>query len=76
MVERQRGIHEINNEMVFPTNPGFIFHDSRGFEGGQEDELVKVQEFINQRSQEIKLNNQLHAIWYFTLRHWQDPEPV
>jgi len=62
--------------MVFPHNPGFVFHDSRGFEGGQEDELGKVQEFINQRSQEIKLNNQLHAIWYFDLCRRQDPEPV
>jgi hypothetical protein len=49
--------------MVFQNNPGFIFHDSRGFEAGGESEFNKVKEFIVGRSKETKLRNRLHAIW-------------
>ncbi|KAG2047451.1 hypothetical protein BDR06DRAFT_976747 [Suillus hirtellus] len=48
-------------EMVFKSNPGFIFHDSRGG-GGSEFEKVKA--FIEGRSEKMKIENQLHAIWY------------
>jgi hypothetical protein len=50
--------------MVFKTNPGFRFHDSRGFEAGGVLELDKVNAFITERSQQTKLENRLHAIWY------------
>ncbi|KAG1786360.1 uncharacterized protein HD556DRAFT_1055673 [Suillus plorans] len=60
----QRGLHDIENEMVFRSNPGFVFHDSRGFESGGKDEFEKVKEFIAGRSKEIKITNRLHAIWY------------
>ncbi|KAG2125459.1 hypothetical protein DEU56DRAFT_961875 [Suillus clintonianus] len=43
---RERGEHDIENEMVFHDNPGFIFHDSRGFEAGGESEYDKVNAFI------------------------------
>jgi hypothetical protein len=49
--------------MVFKSNPGFIFHDSRGFEAGGESEFNKVKVFIADRSKGIKLKDQLHAIW-------------
>ena len=49
--------------MIFETNPGFIFHDSRGFEAGGDRELKLVQEFIAQRSKAKDVNEQLHAIW-------------
>jgi hypothetical protein len=49
--------------MVFKTNPGFRFHDSRGFEAGGVLELDKVNAFIAERSQETKLERRLHAIW-------------
>jgi GTP-binding protein EngB required for normal cell division len=64
IASRERGLHDINNEMVFRSNPGFVFHDSRGFEAGGEEEFEKVQAFIANRSKETKLRNQLHAIWY------------
>ncbi|KAG1806934.1 uncharacterized protein HD556DRAFT_1325340, partial [Suillus plorans] len=48
-------------EMVFKSNPGFVFHDSRGG-GGSEFEKVKA--FIEGRSEETKTDKQLHAIWY------------
>ena len=49
--------------MIFKGNPGFIFHDSRGFEAGGDRELKLVQEFIQQRSKAKNVNEQLHAIW-------------
>ncbi|KIM26307.1 hypothetical protein M408DRAFT_330670 [Serendipita vermifera MAFF 305830] len=60
----ERGEHDIENEMVFTSNPGFRFHDSRGFESGDIIELDKVKAFIMQRSREQKMENRLHAIWY------------
>jgi hypothetical protein len=50
--------------MVFKTNPGFCFHDSRGFEAGGVLELDKVNAFITERSQQTNLEHRLHAIWY------------
>jgi hypothetical protein len=49
--------------MIFEGNPGFIFHDSRGFEAGGDRELKTVQQFIQQRSKARNVNKQLHAIW-------------
>ncbi|KAG1816645.1 GTP-binding protein [Suillus variegatus] len=60
----QRGLHDIENETVFRSNPGFVFHDSCGFEAGGESEFIKVKAFITDRSKETKVTNQLHAIWY------------
>ncbi|KAG2137845.1 GTP-binding protein [Suillus bovinus] len=61
---RERGEHDIDNELVFESNPGFIFHDSCGFEAGSATEFDKVKEFITSRSKKTKLSDQLHAIWY------------
>ncbi|KAG2137872.1 GTP-binding protein [Suillus bovinus] len=60
----ERGLHDIKNEMVFPSNPGFVFHDSRGFEAGGEKEFEQVKAFIKDRSKETKISKQLHTIWY------------
>ncbi|KZP16639.1 hypothetical protein FIBSPDRAFT_920936 [Athelia psychrophila] len=59
-----RGLHDINNATVFENNPGFIFHDSRGFESGGAQELKDVKAFISARSDSIELKDQIHAIWY------------
>ncbi|KAG1812000.1 hypothetical protein EV424DRAFT_113746 [Suillus variegatus] len=63
---RERGLHDIDNEIVFRSHPGlnFIFHDSRGFEAGGESEFNTVKAFIASRSKEAKLKDQLHVIWY------------
>ena len=50
--------------MVFRSNPGFIFHDSRGFEAGGASEFEKVKSFIAERSKAKELQDQVHAIWY------------
>ena len=60
---RQRGHHNIEDEFIFTNHNGYVFHDSRGFEAGSEDELKIVQEFVTRKSREKQLRNRLHAIW-------------
>ncbi|KDQ07489.1 hypothetical protein BOTBODRAFT_38790, partial [Botryobasidium botryosum FD-172 SS1] len=45
-----RGLHKIDYSLIFPSNRGYVFHDSRGFESGATDDN--------------DLDEQLHAIWY------------
>jgi len=63
LMSSQRGMHNIENELVFKSNPRFVFHDSRGFEAGGVEELDKVKRFITERSKMIDLSDQLHVIW-------------
>jgi hypothetical protein len=60
----QRGLHTIEDELIFTNHDGYIFHDSRGFEAGSEDELKLVREFVLRKSREKRLKNRLHAIWF------------
>jgi len=60
----QRGEHNIEHELIFSNYNGYIFHDSRGFEAGGEDELKIVQSFVGRRSQERRLEERLHVIWF------------
>jgi len=59
----QRGEHNVNHELIFENNEGYIFHDSRGFESGSQDELVIVQDFVRKKAGEKRLKDRLHAIW-------------
>ncbi|KAK7026320.1 GTP-binding protein [Favolaschia claudopus] len=59
-----RGLHDIENQLIFKSNPQFIFHDSRGFESGSALEILRVKLFITRRAEEPTLAEQLHAIWY------------
>ncbi|KAJ7501552.1 hypothetical protein B0H11DRAFT_1992123 [Mycena galericulata] len=60
----KRGEHSISNELIFKSNPQFIFHDSRGFESGSPVEMNQVRAFIEERAATTQLSKQLHAIWY------------
>jgi septin family protein len=60
----ERGEHDVETQIVYPTAKGFIFHDSRGFEAGAVDELQKVREFVSKRAKREQMKDQLHAIWY------------
>jgi hypothetical protein len=60
----QRGLHSIENQMVFASNPQFIFHDSMGFEAGGTGELDDVKSFIDSRAKATNMRDQLHAVWY------------
>jgi hypothetical protein len=52
---------------MFRNNPGFIFHDSRGFEAGGQSEFDKVKAFIARRSKERSLSDRIHVIWYLVI---------
>ncbi|KAG6331695.1 hypothetical protein ID866_7394, partial [Astraeus odoratus] len=60
----QQSYHDIRNELIFSSNPGFIFHDSCGFEAGSEEEFEKTMKFILERANTTKLEERIHAIWY------------
>ncbi|KAG1721863.1 uncharacterized protein EDB91DRAFT_229056 [Suillus paluster] len=61
---RLRGNHNIRNEMVFKSNPGFVFHDSCGFEAGSAEEFEDMKRFISERANATELEERIHAIWY------------
>ncbi|KDQ18699.1 hypothetical protein BOTBODRAFT_104023 [Botryobasidium botryosum FD-172 SS1] len=58
----RRSEHNIEHSLMFPSSPGFVFHDSRGFESAHELELIR--KFIQERAHLGSMKNQLHAIWY------------
>ncbi len=59
----QRGLHDIEDQITY-AGSNFIFHDSQGFEAGDNKELQDVWKFIERRSAAIEVGDQLHAIWY------------
>ena len=59
----QRGYHNIEDELVFQSTPGFIFHDSRGFETGAVKELNWMNDFVADRACTSKLEKRIHIIW-------------
>ncbi|OAX34345.1 hypothetical protein K503DRAFT_724625, partial [Rhizopogon vinicolor AM-OR11-026] len=59
-----RGYHNIENELVFGSNPDFAFHDSCGFEAGGEEEFRSMKKFVLERASTVKLKERVHAIWY------------
>jgi len=61
---RGRGMHNIENELIFQSNKKFVFHDSRGFEAGSADEFQRLKEFITDRANTTHLKKRIHAIWY------------
>ncbi|KAF8168410.1 hypothetical protein B0H34DRAFT_793020 [Crassisporium funariophilum] len=60
----ERGIHDVRRSFVFKSNPGFIFHDSPGFEAGGEEELKAVMNFIQESSKAKDVDDQIHVIWF------------
>jgi hypothetical protein len=63
----QRGEHDIEDELIFSSHRGYVFHDSRGFEAGDTKELKIVQEFVYRKTRETRLKDRLHAIWFVPL---------
>ncbi|KAG9312263.1 hypothetical protein JVU11DRAFT_7566 [Chiua virens] len=60
----KRGIHDIENELVFRSNPNFVFHDSQGFEAGSIEEFEQMRHFVSDRAKTRFLKKRIHAIWY------------
>ena len=59
----QRGIHDIDLELVFRRNPKFVFHDSPGLESGSREELDNLKAFIVERAQAVNPGDCIHLIW-------------
>ncbi|KAI6138115.1 hypothetical protein BKA82DRAFT_811872, partial [Pisolithus tinctorius] len=59
-----RGYHDVGIELVFPTNPRFVFHDSCGFEAGSPEQFVQMKKFVMERAKTTKLDKRIHAIWF------------
>ncbi len=69
----------IDHEITYTNNPRFVFHDSRGIEAGAESDshgtgaggrhdssklrVEYIQKFIDDRTQQRHIEDQLHAIW-------------
>ncbi|KAI5995125.1 hypothetical protein EDD15DRAFT_2165583 [Pisolithus albus] len=60
----QRGYHNIEDELVFRSNPGFVFHDSSGFEAGSEEQFDGMKKFVIEHAGAKVLKDRIHAIWY------------
>ncbi|KAG9004314.1 hypothetical protein FRB93_010384 [Tulasnella sp. JGI-2019a] len=52
-------MYDIENEIIYPSRPGFAFHDSRGIESGSMD---KVAEFFSRRAK-LSLKDRVHVAW-------------
>ena len=59
----KRGLHDMENEMVFQSNRDFVFHDSRGFEAGGIKEFQQMKDFVAERAVTPFLKKRIHAIW-------------
>ena len=58
----QMGEHNIEDELIFKSNPGFVFHDSRGFETGSVKELDIMKKFMAAQGV-MELEKQIHLVW-------------
>ncbi|KAI6139503.1 GTP-binding protein [Pisolithus tinctorius] len=59
-----RGIHNIEQELVFRSNPGFVFHDSCGFEAGSTRQFDEMRKFVVEHGTMGRVNERIHAIWF------------
>ncbi|KAI6013775.1 hypothetical protein EDC04DRAFT_2579207, partial [Pisolithus marmoratus] len=58
------GHHNIEDELVFRSNSGYVFHDSSGFEAGTAQQFDKMKKFVVDRAAARTLQKRIHAIWY------------
>ncbi|KAI6041169.1 hypothetical protein EDC04DRAFT_2505060, partial [Pisolithus marmoratus] len=57
------GHHDIQHELVFQSKPGFVFHDSCGFEAGSTQEFDQMKHFVTDHAVTTRVNECVHAIW-------------
>ncbi|KAI5987580.1 hypothetical protein EDC04DRAFT_2589279 [Pisolithus marmoratus] len=58
------GQHEIEHELVFQSNPGFVFHDSCGFDTATGKQFNEVKSFVVERAASTSIKQRIHAIWF------------
>lgn len=61
---RDRGIHNVREEIVDPARPDLIVHDSGGFEAGDDSQIESIETFVREKSRVAELENRIHAVWY------------
>ncbi|KAI5999105.1 GTP-binding protein [Pisolithus albus] len=61
---QQRDYRNIEDELVFRSNAKIVFHDSRGFEAGSEEQFKMMKKFVTDRANTSKLDKRIHAIWF------------
>ncbi|KIO04166.1 hypothetical protein M404DRAFT_1000682 [Pisolithus tinctorius Marx 270] len=59
-----RGDHRIEHALIFGSNPGFVFHDSCGFEAGAIEEFDQMKDFVVDRAATSRVNERIHAVWF------------
>ncbi|KAI6002366.1 GTP-binding protein [Pisolithus orientalis] len=59
-----RGYHNIEHELVFQSNLGFVFHDSCGFEAGTNRQFDQMRNFVVDHRATMRVNERIHAIWF------------
>jgi len=64
MTRNQRGEHDIRDELMFSNHTGYVFHDSRGIECGNKEEVGILKEFIQGKARTSRLQSRLHGIWF------------
>jgi hypothetical protein len=60
----QRPQRNIEDELIFPSHNGYIYHLGPGLESGSDHELNIVRDFVSRRSRERRLKDRVHAIWF------------
>ncbi|KAI5993253.1 hypothetical protein EDD15DRAFT_2367525 [Pisolithus albus] len=60
----QRGHHKIEHELIFSSNPAFVFHDSCGFEAGSARQFDDMKSFVVHCAAAGTLKERIHAIWF------------
>ncbi|KAI6021259.1 hypothetical protein EDC04DRAFT_378830 [Pisolithus marmoratus] len=58
------GYHDIKHELVFRSNPGFLFHDSCGFEAGSTQQFDQMKDFVVGHAAARSVKERIHAIWF------------
>ncbi|KAG6327061.1 hypothetical protein ID866_12028 [Astraeus odoratus] len=61
--DNQRGMADIEKELVSPLNDRFVLHDSKGFEAADGNNYETVKGFITSRNKCQNVGDKLHAIW-------------
>lgn len=60
---RTRGIHDVREEITWEGRPDLIVHDSGGFEAGADEEFLRIEEFLKEKSETDNLMAKVHVIW-------------
>ncbi|KAK1759979.1 hypothetical protein QBC47DRAFT_458153, partial [Echria macrotheca] len=62
--DRERGRHDIRQELTNAQRPDLKVHDSGGFEAGTANQFHDVEGFLREKSAELDIDRRLHFIWF------------